>query len=259
MKRKITILLTIFILLLSLCACGGKDRSAPDEGTISLRLIDGAGTGSLVLAGDAVYTVSLEDVSVLVGEEKGSTDDLFNGMMVTINYRGAILDDSPRQFEEVVSIAIPCPRSEMVRDPNGAFYDLCSLYLNVLDTLWHTSVGMNQDVEYISVDLSSAPGAITEEEKSAIAWAFANRHESIPLELSIDELIENGYINLSELKWKRGELFTIAAGSDTSTVGSVSFLARKWRSGNEAVSLLGCTSDAQGKDSWEEFAIGRRS
>ena len=256
MKRTITILLVLTILLLSLSACSEGSRSASDVRTISLRIIDGAGTGSLTLAGDDVYTVSLSNADVFVGENKGSTEDLANGMVATIAYDGEITNDNPRQFSEVISITVTKSRSEMARDPSGDFYDLCSLYLKVLDTLWYTNKSMNEDVKYISVDLAEAPGSLTPQEKSAIAWAFASRHDAVPLELTIDELIETGYVNLSELRWKTGELFSIGSGTDISTVGSVSFTARKWRSGNDSVTFLGCTSDAPGKDPWLDFNIG---
>lgn len=259
MRRAITILLVLSMILLALSACGETDRSAADSKTISLRIIDGAGTGSLTLAGDDVYTISLSRVDIYVGEKEGSSEDLANGMIATIAYSGDITNDYPRQIPEVISITIQKKRSEMNRDPNGDFYDLCSLYLKVLDTLWYTDKSMNEDAKYISVDIAKAPGALTPEERSAIAWAFASKHDAIPLELTIDELIETGYVNLSELRWRNGELFSIGDSKDTSTIGSVSFTARKWRSGNDSVTFLGCTSDAPGKEPWQDFNIGQKN
>ena len=51
-------------------------------------------------------------------------------------------------------------------NPGGGFYDLCGLYLKVLSDL------ASGGEETVAVDLSQAPGGLTEGEKAAVAWRF---------------------------------------------------------------------------------------
>lgn len=248
----------IFILILSmlLLLCSGCSSAKKEETTLSLRIVDGAGTGSMILAGDQVYLLQTEGLSVTVGQEEGRLEDLQNGMMVDVTCSGVIADSVPAQISGAAGLSIPSVRSGMSRNPGGAFYDLCTLYLSVLENLWYREPELNDDVEYISVDLSEAPGSLTAAEKSAIAWAFAIRHKAVPLELSINELMDTGYIHLTDLRWNDGVLFTIGSGPSASTVGTVSFSASKWRSGSGTVQWNSCIADAPGEGAWTNFTIG---
>lgn len=62
------------------------------------------------------------------------------------------------------------------QNPGGTYYDLCGLYLQVLNDLWDADAGLNSKIQYVSVDLSQAPGGLTEAEKAAVAWRFAGQH-----------------------------------------------------------------------------------
>lgn len=211
----------------------------------------------MILAGDQVYLLQTEGLSVTVDHSEGILDDLENGMMVDVTCSGIIADSVPAQITGATGLSIPSKRSEMNRDPSGSFYDLCSLYLKVLDTLWYRNPDLNNNIEYISVDLSEAPGSLTSAEKSAIVWAFAIRHKAVPLELSINELMDTGYIHLSDLQWTDGVLFTIGSGPSATTMGTVSFSASKWRSGSGTVRFTDCISDAPSEGAWTNFTIGR--
>lgn len=257
MRKIIASILTLSMLVLLLCACG--KNAGREEQSLHLRIIDGAGTGSLILAGDQVYQLPTEGLTIMVGDKKGSPEDLDNGMMVDVAYTGSVEETMPARISGARSLSIPSGRKNMTRSTDGAFYDLCSLYLKVLDTLWYDNTELNDDIEYISVDLSDAPGSLTSVERSAIAWAFASRHKAVPLELSINELMDTGYIHLNDLKWNDGLLFTISSGMSSSTLGTISFEGAKWRSGNGTVSYKNCISDAPGDGAWTGFIIGSRT
>lgn len=257
MRRTVIFILIMSMILVFLPGCGKSAGKGSQE--LDLRIIDGAGTGSLILAGDQVYQIPTEGLSVFIADERGSLEDLQNGMKVTVEYKGSVEDGTPARIPGVRSISIPASRKNLSRTADGAFYDLCTLYLKVLDTLWYDNTTLNDDIEYISVDLSDAPGSLTTAERSAIVWAFASRHKAVPLELSINELMDTGYIHLSDLKWNNGLLFTISSGMSSSTVGTVSFEASKWRSGNGTVSYKNCISDAPENEAWTGFVIGSRT
>lgn len=62
-----------------------------------------------------------------------------------------------------------------VRIESGRWFDLCGLYLRVLDDLWVAE----PQPEYpaaVAVDLSAAPGGLTEQERAALVWRFGQLH-----------------------------------------------------------------------------------
>ena len=85
MKRVFSVL-CVFALLLSFSACGNRqaEPAAPEDGDmLSLRLIDGAGTQKLVLAGEKsgdVYTADAGELTVFLDGEAAAPDALENGM-----------------------------------------------------------------------------------------------------------------------------------------------------------------------------------
>ena len=187
MRKTIASILIMSMMVLLLSACGKS--AGREEQSLHLRIIDGAGTGSLILAGDQVYQLPTEGLEITVAGKKGSLD---------VAYSGLVEETIPARISGARSLSVPTSRKSMTRSTDGAFYDLCSLYLKVLDTLWYDNTELNDDIEYISVDLSDAPGSLTAAERSAIAWVFASRHKAVPLELSINELMDTGYIHLSD-------------------------------------------------------------
>jgi len=60
------------------------------------------------------------------------------------------------------------------KQPHDTYFDLCGLYLQVLENLWAEDPSLHTGVTTISVDLSQAPGDLTEAEKEAIAYVFAS-------------------------------------------------------------------------------------
>ena len=66
------------------------------------------------------------------------------------------------------------------------------------------------------MDLSQAPGSLTEAEKDAIAWSFAGQHGVEALTLTQEELAEEGYLTEVDTgaeykvyQWEEGVLFSI--------------------------------------------------
>ncbi len=186
MKTKLPALL--LALTLSLTACGAApaasgSQSSPDLSgahalpqtmeetppvdlpTLRLTLVDGAGTDTLLLAGETageVYTVPADSFPLTLDGEPADASVLEDGMPITLAYTG--IEES---FPARLSIAAAEAYSlGTAKNPGGGFYDLCGLYLQVLSDL------AEGGEETVAVDLSQAPGDLTEGEKAAIAWRF---------------------------------------------------------------------------------------
>ena len=185
MKTKLPALL--LALTLSLTACGAAPtapgsqsspdlsgaRTLPQTGetppvdlpTLRLTLVDGAGTDTLLLAGETageVYTVPADSFPLTLDGEPADASVLEDGMPLTVAYTG---------IEETFPARLSIAAAEVYRlgaekNPGGGFYDLCGLYLQVLSDL------AEGGEETVAVDLSQAPGDLTEGEKAAIAWRF---------------------------------------------------------------------------------------
>lgn len=185
MKTKLPALL--LTLTLSLTACGAApaapgSQSAPDlsgahalpQGmetppvdlpTLRLTLVDGAGTDTLLLAGETageVYTVPADSFPLTLDGEPADASVLEDGMPITVAYSG-IEETFPARLGIAAAEAY---RLGTEKNPGGGFYDLCGLYLQVLSDL------AEGGEETVAVDLSQAPGDLTEGEKAAIAWRF---------------------------------------------------------------------------------------
>ncbi len=243
-------LLLLVILLLSGC------QAAAEQETIALRIVDGAGTGTLVLAGQSagdVFTVNTEDITILLDGKEADASVLADGMPVEVSYRGGRQETWPVQLQQVDAIYGFSRGSK--ENPGGTYYDLCGLYLQVLNDLWGQDAGLNDAIAYVSVDLSQAPGDLTEGEKAAIAWIFAGQHRAEPLTLTMEELAEQGYLTEIKLdgaaapkqyQWEDGLLFTITADNwaenEVYSLPMVKFHAAKWRTPLGAYGFSGCTA-----------------
>ena len=185
MKTKLPALL--LTLTLSLTACGAApaasgSRDSPDLSgahtlpqtretppvdlpTLRLTLVDGAGTDTLLLAGETageVYTVPADSFPLTLDGEPADASVLEDGMPITLAYTG-IEESFPARLAIAAAEAYSLGTE---KNPGGGFYDLCGLYLQVLSDL------AEGGEETVAVDLSQAPGDLTEGEKAAIAWRF---------------------------------------------------------------------------------------
>ncbi len=307
MKRKQLLALLLGLTLLTGCGQKGGESvpsSEPGEGSgpaagtlpslekdevpayVTCRIVDGAEEGALLLAelddclydghdgrsdGRSVYRLAVkENIPVYLDGEKASADALTDGMPVEIAFNGNVMETFPAQLGEVYSISawsIGTPQS-----PGGSFYDLCGLYLKVLDDLWNVDPGLNSDISVAGVDLSQAPGGLLESEKAALAWRFGELHGVEVVTGTFDELVEQGYITDAAsgkasagvehplYQWEDGCLFVIDAnedhaGEDYSLV-TLFFNAWKWRSGDGGYYYYDCSVLWPQGGSWSGYQVG---
>ncbi len=198
----------------------------PSDSTqsLTLTLVDGAETGNLVLAGESageVYTLTAADIPVFLDGEPADASALLDGQTVEVCF-DSIQETYPGKFSQVQQLRVWSLGSN--EQPCGSLFDLCGLYLQVLEDLWATDEGLNQNVSLISVDLTQAPGELTQAQQQAIAYIFASRHNAKPLTLSYKELGEQGYLGEPEILeqnepfyaegFQNGLLFSIEAAEE---------------------------------------------
>lgn len=275
---------------------GDYDAAGKDSGTdkesiiIKLRIVDGAETGNLILAGESGYEIyslslrnydwlpeqasmpkevndSMQDVPVYLDGQPADSTVLEDGMMIEIEYSGMVEETFPVRLVDVYSVYAYSLGTE--QNPGGGYYDLCGLYLQVLEDLWEKDSGLNGGANLISVDLSKAPGELTEGEQQAIAWIFASRHGATSLTLSYEELAKTGYLTEIETgqdrehklyQWEDGILFSITpaewGGGETSSLPVLIFNAQKWRTPLGAYYFSDCMAVWPEMGPWEDYEIG---
>ena len=277
MKRHLILCLIICVALLSGCnsAKPGVNGPTPNQVTYlgenhktqTLKIIDGAEGGNLILAGtdnSNVYTLDVTKVEIMIDGNNAELKDLEDGMPIDIYYDGE-LENVPQKQGQPIDITSFCKSinghsigTEI--NPGGTLYDLSGLYLKVLEDLWEVDSGLNGDIKYISVDLSKAPGELTDGEKSAISYIFAKAHDKQCLELTFDELREQGYIEKDELYWEDGILFSITddmkAEEQYNGLRVIKFDAKKWRSGTGAYFFNDCSASWPQNGTWSDYNVG---
>ena len=266
-------IMTLLLLCVGFLFCGCEK-----EQEISyLRIVDGAETGQLVLAGERasdVYTLDMKDIKVFLDGKKSDASVLEDGMMAEILHNGWIQTTYPGMFSDVYEVRVYSLGSE--KNPGGSYYDLCGLYLQVLEDLWNKDAGLNEEIQYISVDLTDAPGNLTDGEKAAIAWIFGGKHGVQALTLTSEELKEQGYyteivytgtgLPMSSddnrpkaYMWEDGVLFTIIdnMGQDAATYSLpvVKFDAWKWRTPLGAYFFSNCSAVWPQMGSWSDYNV----
>ena len=266
-------IMTLLLLCVGFLFCGCEK-----EQEISyLRIVDGAETGQLVLAGERasdVYTLDMKDIKVFLDGKKSDATVLEDGMMAEILHNGWIQTTYPGTFSDVYEVRVYSLGSE--KNPGGSYYDLCGLYLEVLEDLWNKDAGLNEEIQYISVDLTDAPGNLTDGEKAAIAWIFGGKHGVQALTLTSEELKEQGYyteivytgtgLPMSSddnrpkaYMWEDGVLFTIIdnMGQDAATYSLpvIKFDAWKWRTPLGAYFFSNCSAVWPQMGTWSDYNI----
>ena len=277
MKKHLIVCLVICIALLSGCnsAKPGVNGPTPNQVTYlgenhktqTLKIIDGAEGGNLILAGtdnSNVYTLDVTKVEIMKDGNNAELKDLEDGMPIDIYYDGE-LENVPQKQGQPIDITSFCKSinghsigTEI--NPGGTLYDLSGLYLKVLEDLWEVDSGLNGDIKHISIDLSKAPGELTEGEKSAISYIFAKEHNVPCLQLNFDELIEQGYIEKDGLYWEDGILFSITddmkAEEQYNGLRVIKFDAKKWRSGTGAYFFNDCSASWPQNGTWSDYNVG---
>ena len=263
----------VLLLCVGVLFCGCQK----EQEITSLRIVDGAETGQLVLAGERasdVYTLDMQDIKVVLDGKKSDASALEDGMMAEIVHSGWIQTTYPGTFSDVYEVRVHSLGSE--KNPGGSYYDLCGLYLQVLEDLWNADAGLNNEIQYISVDLTDAPGNLTDGEKAAIAWIFGSKHGVEALTLTSEELKEQGYYTEivytgtglpmsaddnrpKAYMWDDGVLFTIIdnMGQDAATYSLpvIKFNAWKWRTPLGAYFFSDCSAVWPQMGTWSSYNI----
>ena len=263
----------VLLLCVGVLFCGCQK----EQEITSLRIVDGAETGQLVLAGERasdVYTLDMQDIKVVLDGKKSDASALEDGMMAEIVHSGWIQTTYPGTFSDVYEVRVYSLGNE--KNPGGSYYDLCGLYLQVLEDLWNADAGLNNEIQYISVDLTDAPGNLTDDEKAAIAWIFGGRHGVEALTLTSEELKEQGYYTEivytgtglpmsaddnrpKAYMWDDGVLFTFIdnMGQDAATYSLpvIKFNAWKWRTPLGAYFFSDCSAVWPQMGTWSSYNI----
>lgn len=268
MKKWLLFLSLYTCLCLALGACGDSPHAAPAGGAASagsaapaestpasptpqavktLRVVGGADSGRLLAEVDggpgAVYNVP------------DGADGLVPGALVDVAWDGEVLETYPARFAGDVTVeALP-----------DGFDDRCRLYLDVLEDLWAVDEGLNGNITELGVDLSET--TLSESERSAVSWLFAQNHGLTPIEGTWEELKERGCITGEPLpgggdakfwQWEDGCLFAIAEKEPEDAQaggGTVAFDASKWRSGLGAYYFCDCAARAR-DGVWGAYTVG---
>ena len=244
---------------------------------LTCRVVDGAEDGNLLLAeldeglygGTGVYRLNVKDVPVTLDGEAAEPSVLEDGMAVDVAFNGTVLESFPAQLGEVYSVS--AWSRGRGRNGGGTMFDLCGLYLQVLDDLWKKDPALNGDVSQIALDLSQAPGELTEGEKLALVHRFGELHGVVAFAATFEELKEQGYLTSEPLgngapegaaflHWEDGCLFSITPSEDhegeSYSLPTLFFNAEKWRSSLGAYGFYDCSAGWGQVSTWNGYQIG---
>ena len=244
---------------------------------LTCRVVDGAEDGNLLLAeldeglygGTGVYRLNVKDVPVTLDGEAAEPSVLEDGMAVDVAFNGHVLESFPAQLGEVYSVS--AWSRGRGRNGGGTMFDLCGLYLQVLDDLWKKDPALNGDVSQIALDLSQAPGELTEGEKLALVHRFGELHGVVGFAATFEELEEQGYLTSEPLgngapegaafvRWEDGCLFSITPSEDhegeSYSLPTLFFNAAKWRSSLGAYGFYDCSAGWGQVSTWNGYQIG---
>lgn len=243
--RKCALLLT---LCLCLSACGGAPAERPEEPAGTEALTAGLPPAP---AADAPSPAEDEEPTVFLCRIVDGAESF------------------PARLGEVYSVSAWSRGRE--KNPMGSTYDLCGLYLQVLDDLWQKDPGLNDGIAMAGLDLSRAPGELTESEKTALAWRFGEMHGVEVVTGTFEELEEQGYFTAGPLgegapegaaflHWEDGCLFSIAFNEEHEgemySLPVIFFNAEKWRSPLGAYCFYDCSAMWAQAGTWGGYQIG---
>lgn len=270
-------------------APGSAPSLAEDEEptVVTCRVVDGAEEGALLLAeldeglygGTGVYRLDLgreaggeagaPAVPVYLDGELADASALEDGMAVDVAFNGFVAESFPAQLGEVYSVS--AWTRGRGRNPMGTMYDLCGLYLQVLDDLWQRDPGLNEDISQVALDLSRAPGELTEGEQAALVWRFGELHGVEAFTATFEELKEQGYLTFEPLgdgapegaafvHWEDGCFFSIEPNEgheeEVYSLPVIFFNGSKWRSSLGAYCFYDCSAMWAEAGTWSGYDIG---
>lgn len=257
---------------------------------LTCRIIDGAEDGNLLLAalsaplaegcgsardslhdGRSVYRLVLaEDTPVYLDGAAADASVLEDGMPLEITFNGTVLETFPAQLGEVYGVYGHSIGT--ARNPGGGLYDLCGLYLQALDDLWHKDPALNENIAIAGLDLSQAPGDLLESEAAALAWRFGELHGVEVVTGTFQELEEQGYFISVDTaspsspdapgweSWPEGCFFSITPNQDHTeemySLPTIFFDVEKWKSPLAAYVLYDCCAVWPAAGAWSGYQIG---
>lgn len=260
---------------------GEPSLAADGEATVTVfRIVDGAEDGNLLLAklcrcpGADVCRLPVDGVAVTLDGETADASVLEDGMTVEVSYSGQVLETFPARLGQAYSIAAWSRGQE--NNPMGTTYDLCGLYLQVLDDLWKKDPALNENISVAGLDLSRAPGELAESEKAALAWRFGETHGVEVVTGTFEELEEQGYFTASPIstpapeegedfshmwvQWEDGCLFSITTNTEHEgevySLPVLHFNAEKWRSPLGAYCFYDCSAMWAESGTWSGYSVG---
>ncbi len=239
--RKIILILTTILLLVSIVSCSTNQKDNP-----SSNMSDDTQKAEAILK---VKVIKLYEKSMLVAsmEENAISSDLYTlstelvknknvleqGAIIEIGYDGTIMETYPARFGNIRYIKLI--------EKND---DLVGLYESVLTNLWETDEGLNTDIDIIAFDLTKVSN-LTDTEKSALTYVMGNKYKLETITGTFDELSEQGYIDKDNLYFENGILFSINILEKSSK--SFKFDVKKWRSGLGAYFFNDCIAKKTNK------------
>lgn len=141
LKRLLALMMVVAVTAALLaCTKGGHDNEDGNDtpnpepqyagaDTMTLRVVGDGENGTLILAGETeVYALPLEGVTLYLDGGSVSASKIESGMSAEVWYTGGVQETYPAKFSQVVAVSLS-------REEN-AQYDLCGLYLQVLEDLW---------------------------------------------------------------------------------------------------------------------------
>lgn len=254
--------------------CIFKSEDAPAETTATLWIVDGAQDGYLMLAGNEsgeIYYLNAKAQGVEIRLDGAAADAsaLKNGMKIKVKYSTALYT-YPMTLSG--NIQVDASSETTTKEQCAGQYDLCGLYLKALEDLWNTDTALNDSIESVSVDLSNAPGGLTDGQKDAIAWIFAARHQAECLTMTYSQLRDEGYLTAAEnagdasgkepaMQWENGILFTVEAPEQAPSAedGTLWFSVGKWRSPLGARRLENCKAEQDECGAWSDYQAGTQA
>lgn len=284
---------------------GGPWCPPPEETLdyILCRIVDGAETGELILAqldhdlpgaypetvgdgppnvshdgrGSSVLTLT-RDIAVYVDGAPATAADLEDGMTVAVACCGIwrIDEDNPLTEEYIRPVSVSAFSAGTPQNPAGSCYDLCGLYLQVLNDLWNTDRGLNDDISIAGLDLSAAPGELLDSEKAAIAYCFGQAHGVQVVRGTFEELAQWGYFTPEIIstevvegdtpaenilwRWEDGCLFSIRTHQteepELYSLPVLRFDAEKWRGPLGAYCFYDCSAVWPELGTWSGYTVG---
>lgn len=315
-RRSLSLSVLCLCLLLTACGAHGGSTAgeapaeAPGSGALpaetapgggvepivylTCRIIDGAEDGNLLLAaldsplaeghssargdvhdGRSVYRLSLSDsFPVYLDGAEAEPGALEDGMPLEIAFNGNVLESFPAQLGDVYGVY--GYSTGTAQNPGGGLYDLCGLYLQALDDLWHKDPALNENITVAGLDAGEAPGDLLESERAALAWRFGELHGVEVVTGTFEELRDQGYFSASEIsapapkegeesdpklyEWPDGCLFSIKPNENHTeeiySLPTIFFDVEKWKSPLAAYILYDCCAGWPAAGTWSGYQVG---